>query len=947
MKTLYARRIVILCFFIFVCADFLKAQDRFVSTTGSDVGPNDCSLPGSPCLTIQQAVDQAATNDIISVASGTYRENITISKAITLQGNNIGISGSATRLAETIIQPGGTNISNGRVIIITSSDVSINGFTITGNNDLLAGPGGTIYDALQGIYLNATGSVLTGVDLQNNIFEDFPRDNIAATGANPIDGTGIILSAALEIQGSVNGTSGHTVKNNLFRNIDDEPNDDYSDRLGYGIVLRDTAYADISRNKFLAVGAGMLVVDIPKISPTDSLVVDSLFMSGGKVGLLLVDGATNLTADSITIVNPVAFGARIISGVNNLNFYLRNSSITGAGSTIPTITSAMTNYSGLASEKYSGAGVQTVRIDSCVISDNKNRGLTFRGSIANSTNLGSINYSTIEGNAYDGFATSAYGIIVNRGAELSIFESVLSNTSVNQTATTHDALIGNNEGNGSVSGLVSVRSTSITASTGILISSSGFGAQMDASSNWWGTTDEATIASSVSGTDFNPWLNSGTDIDLTRAGFQPELGIVNVGLSGLQTGGSERIQEAITDFIDANTIIIHAGIYSENPTVGRDVTFQTIPTVILDQITMNGAGAVLTLDGALSISATGAVNLIDGNISINNGSALTLIDGATDITESVSSRIEGTISYTPLSPLLSTGGLDFLGVNFISGNNDLVNLSISRVSGPQGQNVGSGGGSIDVTWQLTADNTPDNWTINFSWPSIYDNGNGLSTMFVWRDGGFGYAQLLGPISASGDPRVTQDFVINSFSDYTVTDETVTLPVTLIDFGISQMADNNVNLTWGTLSELNSDFFQIERSSDGLNFFEIGMVKAAGNSSDRREYQFVDSEVSGDEAFYRLKIIDLDGSFEYSQIKYLQLSGEKPLIYPNPTSDYLLVPLASKISGGELFIYDQTGRMFFSEKLTNERINLEKLFAGVYIYRLRIGNVYKTGKLVIK
>lgn len=946
MKTLSFKKLIFLCLIISLYSDILMAQDRFVAKSGTDVGPNDCSLPGSPCLTIQYAIDQSNPGDEIQVGSGIYEENITISKSIILKGGNAGISGSATRSAETVIQPGSTDLKTGRVIIITASAVEIDGFTIGGDNENLT-PSTSVFDALQGIYVDATNAVLTNVEIQNNIFENFPRDN-TMSGDNFIDGLGDTFSAAIDVQGSVNGTSGHIIKNNLFRNIDDEPNDDYSDDLGYGIVLRDSAYADVSRNKFQNVGAGLRISDIPKSSPTDSLVIDSLFISGGKVGLLVIDGATNLTADSITIVNPVAYGVRLISGNDDINFQMRYSSITGAGSTIPTITKDMTNYSGFASEKFGGTGVQTVRLDSCVISDNKNRGLTFRGSIANSTNIASINNSIIEGNAYDGFATSAYGIIVNRGAEVAINESILSNSSLNQTATTFDAVLGNNEGNGTVSGIVEVRSCSISATTGLLVESSGSGAQMDASSNWWGTTTEATIASSVTGTDFSPWLDSSEDTDPAVAGFQPLESRVNVGLSGEQTGASERIQEAVTDYTDADTVIIHAGTYPESPTVDRNVTFQTISTVTLNQLTMNGTGVLLTLADDLAISSTGTVTLTDGNINVNEGAALQLSNETVDVIESATSRIEGTVTFAKTLSLESgSGGFSILGVTFVDGLNDIEDLVVSRITGPQGVNDGSGGGSIGVTWQLTSPTNPDNWSINFSWASIYDNGNGLSTLFVWRDGGSGFAQLLGPISASGDPRVTQDFIINSFSDYTVTDESVTLPVTLADFGVSQAVDNQVNLTWVTLTELNSDFFQVERSVDGITFSEVGRVEAAGNATDRIEYEYFDREVSGEEAFYRLKIVDLDGTFEYSEIRYIQLSGDRPILYPNPANDYLMIPLGSKIENGQITLYDQTGRRVLHHKITSDRLDLSRYHPGVYVFRLKIGNVFRTGKLIIR
>ncbi|MEL7145975.1 MAG: hypothetical protein AAFO69_06380, partial [Bacteroidota bacterium] len=809
----------------------ILAQDRFVATTGNDAA-NDCSNSGTPCLTIQHAIDEAAASDEISVAAGTYREYITISKSISLIGNNAGVSGTGSRGAETVIQPGGvSNLTSGVVITVEASSVTIDGFSISGDNDAVTGV--STYDALIGVLLNATGSAFTNLDFQNNIVRDIPRDNTADAG-NPIAGAGVasIRSAGLAIQGSASGTSGHTVKNNWFRDIDDEPNDNYADQFGYGIILAENAYADISRNRFTDVGAGLLVTNVPKASPTDSLVVDSLYFHRGKAGMILVQGAINLTADSVTIVDPVAFGVRVVKIDNeDTDFYLTNSSITGTSSSIVDKADMLSNYSGLAAEKYAGTGVQRVRIDSCVISDNRNRGLTFRGDDTNDTNIGSVNYSTLEGNAYDGrFDTgNAFAVIVNRAAEVDLFESSISNESAEQTATTYTAIIGNDTGGASVAaGIMTVRSCSITSTTGTsLVAASGIGLQMDASGNWWGTSSQATIAAAVTNTDFSPWLNSGGDEDLTKAGFQPDLVKLNVGMIATQTGSSEFIQEGISDFAEADTLILHSGTFNENPTVNRNIVFETIPSVVLDQITMNGTGVVLTLNGDLSIDQE--LTMTDGNINVNDGFALALTSNASDVVESATSLVQGRLSYE-FATVLSGVGLDFLGVHLVSGNNDLSDLAIARITGSQGTNGGGGGSeSIAVSWDLTSTSTPTNWTINFSWPAAYDNGNSITDLFVWRDGGSGFTQVAGPIVASGDPRVTDDIVINSFSVYTVADGTVTLPVTLTTFNASETGMGQATLNWTTLSEVNTDYFQVERSSDGIAFSEVARIAAAGSS----------------------------------------------------------------------------------------------------------------------
>ena len=299
------------------------------------------------------------------------------------------------------------------------------------------------------------------------------------------------------------------------------------------------------------------------------------------------------------------------------------------------------------------------------------------------------------------------------------------------------------------------------------------------------------------------------------------------------------------------------------------------------------------------------------------------------------------------SPLLSSGSIDFLGFNLQGGNNDLINLTISRISGSQGVVSGTGGSSIAVSWEVNADNTPDNWTASLSWPASFDNGNGTSSLNVWSDNGAGFNQIAGPITASGDPRVSQNFTINSFSVFTVADATVVLPVELTEFNVAAIGDRSARLSWSTLSELNSDYFEVERSSNGTDFFPRGKIKAANYSSRKIDYHFTDTEVTGTEVFYRLRMTDLDGTYEYSEILYLQLEDDMPFIYPNPASDHVLIPLASSLQNGKLTLYDQGGREVLVNQLTEEKMDLSNVRAGVYIYRLQVGNVYQTGKLIVR
>ncbi len=114
--------------------------------------------------------------------------------------------------------------------------------------------------------------------------------------------------------------------------------------------------------------------------------------------------------------------------------------------------------------------------------------------------------------------------------------------------------------------------------------------------------------------------------------------------------------------------------------------------------------------------------------------------------------------------------------------------------------------------------------------------------------------------------------------------TSVLPVTLIDFQAKQNQET-VDLTWLTGSEQNSDYYLIERSSDGINFELIGNVKAVGNSSNLQKYSFTDENPLIGLNYYRLKQFDMDGretDFGIQSVTFVQSDSQ---VFPNPVSDW--------------------------------------------------------------
>ncbi|HNQ12634.1 MAG TPA: T9SS type A sorting domain-containing protein [Bacteroidia bacterium] len=173
------------------------------------------------------------------------------------------------------------------------------------------------------------------------------------------------------------------------------------------------------------------------------------------------------------------------------------------------------------------------------------------------------------------------------------------------------------------------------------------------------------------------------------------------------------------------------------------------------------------------------------------------------------------------------------------------------------------------------------------------------------------------------------------------DCSITLPVEWLDFSAIPKT-NEVLLKWTTATEWNSDYFEVERSSDGYQFKSIGSKKASGNSSSILEYSFSDDQPVLGLSYYRLKQVDLNGEFEYSKTLAIQYNGQALYqLKPNPANDKTHVVFYS--DDGEqldLVVRDTRGNIVYQTTLTGmEGINqfsldLELLPKGFYTVELR-------------
>ena len=191
--------------------------------------------------------------------------------------------------------------------------------------------------------------------------------------------------------------------------------------------------------------------------------------------------------------------------------------------------------------------------------------------------------------------------------------------------------------------------------------------------------------------------------------------------------------------------------------------------------------------------------------------------------------------------------------------------------------------------------------------------------------------------------------------YTVGPEdcALVLPIELLSFE-AEAKTNHVALNWVTASEVDNDFFTIERSRDAKEFTPLFTVPGAGTSSQTLFYEAQDSLPLIGRAFYRLKQTDFDGSFAYSEIVSVTYSGSGAIkIFPNPIHDSeLTISFDRETSDLGIDIYDLSGRKvlssYFNEKpQSNFRLNTSNLIDGIYMIRVisHLGIHYQ--KLVVE
>jgi len=206
--------------------------------------------------------------------------------------------------------------------------------------------------------------------------------------------------------------------------------------------------------------------------------------------------------------------------------------------------------------------------------------------------------------------------------------------------------------------------------------------------------------------------------------------------------------------------------------------------------------------------------------------------------------------------------------------------------------------------------------------------------------------------------LTKSAISNTSSEFILTNPTSPLPITLLSFE-ANFNTHKVDLKWITSSELNNDYFTVERSKDALTWEEVIRTNGAGNSNVNIEYVETDYNPYEGISYYRLKQTDFDGNFEYFNIvpvKVELLNKGEMSLFPNPLikGEELKINLGNIKEDVLIVVRDAKGQEYFSKAAihyeNNQLIAIPidvDIPAGLYIVTASSQNQIYSQKLLVK
>ena len=245
----------------------------------------------------------------------------------------------------------------------------------------------------------------------------------------------------------------------------------------------------------------------------------------------------------------------------------------------------------------------------------------------------------------------------------------------------------------------------------------------------------------------------------------------------------------------------------------------------------------------------------------------------------------------------------------------------------------------------------DLFTITFSGTST------LSVIGFDPAGGNALSTCVGAVgvdnTASIDPDGNGATGTTGYSNVPISPITVALPVELISF-TAEERNRQIALNWKSASEVNFDGYEIQRSTNGTDFQKIGWIEGKGGVNEA-SYMHIDETIIYNKSYYyRLKMIDLDGEYEFSPVRtaMVKAEGGSVSVFPNPIgkNEGRIMIQNTNEERVRFVLFDATGKLMrdvFIAPETMMDLDLGKINPGFLMYKIETSRELKSGKLIVQ
>jgi Secretion system C-terminal sorting domain len=366
--------------------------------------------------------------------------------------------------------------------------------------------------------------------------------------------------------------------------------------------------------------------------------------------------------------------------------------------------------------------------------------------------------------------------------------------------------------------------------------------------------------------------------------------------------------------------------------------------------------AGLTYAGYTGSGIGNAANVIGASYDYNKG----LIDSISTNGSVIYTSL--LLNFTQASTTATTGGYFFHLGNRASATN--YTAFCARL---WAKTDASGNLNIGMTNSSTASYLPTNFSLNTTYLviikyTINTAGNDQALMWI-RSAGVPASEVLAgtpdvSVTGEGGQDIIDAIAIRQASnipDYMIDGIRVgkswsesVLPVTLKSISAS-LINNQPQVNWETSNETNFDYFGVEKSLDAKNFAEIAKV-ASNKASNGSAYQYADISKTLSTQFYRLKMVDNDGTFKYSSV--VAVNGKASIslaLYPNPVTNTIILSHPKAIAGAAVKVTSIDGKTLSTQNVqtgaTQTSIDATRLVKGSYVVSFVNDGVASTTQLV--